>query len=110
MKIKTSSKSSGARLTEWLAIVPFLFAIVLGSSLIEFYETLFSSKITSLNFWALLVVYLATFSSWFGWYEAAYRYPYTCNPLKWIEVPESRKRCYLAHVLATFCTPRVHYR
>ena len=41
-------------------------AIVLGTSLLEFNEFLFSPKITSIKFWALLAVYYAAFSGWFG--------------------------------------------
>jgi len=42
------------------------FAVVLGTSLVEFNEILFPPKITSLNFWALLPVYYGAFSTWFG--------------------------------------------
>jgi hypothetical protein len=41
-------------------------AIVLGTSFVEFNEFLFPPKLSSLNFWALLAVYYAAFSVWFG--------------------------------------------
>ena len=47
-------------------IMSAFFAVVLGTSLVEFNETLFPPKITSLNFWALLPVYYGAFSTWFG--------------------------------------------
>jgi len=93
MKIRTINKSSTGGLTEWIAMVPLLFAIALGATLIEFHETLFPPKVASLSFWALLVVYLAAFASWFGWHEAAYRYPYTRKPI-------ARLRAFLEAMVA----------
>ncbi len=73
--------SLSGRLAERIAIVPLLFAVVLGSSLIRFHEFLFPPKVWRLEFWAFTVVYLSAFVSWFGWHEAAYRYPYTRKPI-----------------------------
>ncbi len=73
--------SLSGKLAERIAIVPLLFAVVLGNSLIRFHEILFPPKISRLDFWAFCVVYLSAFASWFGWHEAAYRYPYTRQPV-----------------------------
>jgi len=81
--MNTESKviSADSVLTQRITLVPLLFAVVLGSSLIEFRDILIPSKLASLNFWALVTVYLSAFASWFGYQEAALRYPYTRRPI-----------------------------
>lgn len=54
-----------------------LFAVVLGASLIEFNEFLFPPVVSSLSFWALIVVYVAVITSWIGWHKSTSKYPYT---------------------------------
>jgi hypothetical protein len=81
MYSKGNNNSLSGKLAERIAIVPLLFAMVLGTSLIKFNEILFPPKVARLDFWAFSVVYLAAFSSWFGWHEAAYAYPYTRKPI-----------------------------
>ncbi len=73
--------SLSGKLAERIAIVPLLFAVVLGSSLIKFHEILFPPRVSRLEFWAFCVAYLSAFASWFGWHEAAHRYPYTRKPI-----------------------------
>ena len=81
MSTESNPNSSNDALTQRIAIVPLLFAIVLGASLIEFNEFLFPPKLTSLSFWALFAVYFTAFLSWFGWHEAVHLYPYTLSPI-----------------------------
>lgn len=54
-----------------------VFAVVLGTSLIEFNELLFPPIWSSLSFWALIVVYITVFTSWDGWHKSTSEYPYT---------------------------------
>ena len=81
--MNTESKviSADSVLTQRIAPVPLLFAVVLGSSLIEFNDILIPPKLANLSFWALFAVYLSAFASWFGWQESALRYPYTRKPI-----------------------------
>jgi hypothetical protein len=56
-------------------------AIVIGSSLLEFNELLFPPKITSINFWALLPVYVVALDGWFGVVSWSRNILYTDRPL-----------------------------
>ncbi len=81
MSTQGKTISADSILTQRITVVPLLFAVVLGSSLIEFRDFLIPSTVASLNFWALVIVYLSAFASWFGYQEAALRYPYTRRPI-----------------------------
>jgi len=81
MKTHVPVTSVSEHLAERIAIVPLLFAVVLGSSLIEFRAVFFPPHLSRIDFWALSIAYLAAFLSWFGWHEATYRFPYTRRPI-----------------------------
>jgi len=81
MKAHLRGESVSEHLAERIAIVPLLFAVVLGASLIEFHGFFFPPRVSRMEFWALSIAYLAALASWFGWHEAAYRYPYTRQPI-----------------------------
>ena len=81
MSTQRKAISADNVITQRITVVPLLMGVVLGSSLIEFRDILIPSTIASLNFWALVVVYLSAFASWFAYQEAALRYPYTRRPI-----------------------------
>ena len=60
-------------------LVQFFFAVVLGGSILEFRESIFPPMGTSVNFWALFVVYVFTFATWYSWQIMTGRVPYVAS-------------------------------
>jgi hypothetical protein len=75
------SSKPGILATPQAPLVSTFIAVILGSSLIEFNEILFPPKVTSLNFWALIVVYYGAFATWFGIATSSRGRPYNDTPL-----------------------------
>lgn len=61
----------------FVTFVEIFFAVVLAASILEFYDVLFPPAITSLGFWALIIVYFTAISSWIGWHRSTGDFPYT---------------------------------
>lgn len=59
-----------------ITLVQIFFAVVLGASILEFRESIFPPQGTSLNFWALFVVYFFGFATWYSWQIMTSRAPY----------------------------------
>ena len=62
-----------------IALVQFFFAVVLGGSILEFRESIFPPMGTSVNFWALFVVYIFIFATWYSWQVMTGRVPYVAS-------------------------------
>jgi hypothetical protein len=62
-----------------IALVQIFFAVVLGGSILEFRESIFPLTGTSVNFWALFVVYVFTFATWYSWQIMTGKVPYVSS-------------------------------
>jgi len=74
---KTASLESTT--PQGINLVQIFFAVVLGGSILEFRESIFPPQGTSLNFWALFVVYIFIFATWFSWQVMTSRVPYIAS-------------------------------
>ena len=62
-----------------ISLVQIFFAVVLGGSILEFRESIFPLMGTSVNFWALFVVYVCTFATWYSWQIMTRKVPYVAS-------------------------------
>ena len=62
-----------------VTLVQIFSAVVLGGSILEFRESIFPPQGTSLNFWALFIVYVFAFATWFSWQIMTGRAPYVAS-------------------------------
>ena len=78
MSSQSSAKTlkTSVMVTQHGAIVLTFMTIILGTTLVEFHDVLFPPKFSSLNFWALIVVYYGAFNTWFGIVAASSARPY----------------------------------
>jgi 5'(3')-deoxyribonucleotidase len=75
---KSSENQREITLSQYpVTFVQFVFAVVIGASVLYFHEFLFPPNLASLNFWALVIAYFTAITSWFGWRESTPKYPYT---------------------------------
>jgi 5'(3')-deoxyribonucleotidase len=77
---EVSNNAGGAGLPHhFAAFVEVFFAVVLGASILEpeIRTLLFPPAVTSLSFWALVVVYFTAITSWIGWHKSTIEFPYT---------------------------------
>ena len=61
-----NTSTAGVIASPQAPLISTFIAVILGASLIEFNELLFPPMLTSLNFWALIIVYYGAVSTWFG--------------------------------------------
>ena len=76
-KTKAIASKSGLITSPQAPLISTFIAVILGASLIEFNELLFPPKVTSLNFWALVVPYYGAIALWFGIATMSRHRPYT---------------------------------
>ncbi len=76
-KVETSAVPQTLLNSPLMTFFTLFAAVVIGSSLLEFNELLFPPKITSLNFWALIMAYYGAIATWFGITTMSRYRPYT---------------------------------
>lgn len=74
------NKNSGTPSLNFVTFVEIFFAVVLGSSILEFRDYLFPPNWNNPSFWALTSVYFTAVTSWFGWHKSTAEYPYKDDP------------------------------
>ena len=76
---KAVSQDIGTPQGQSITLVQIFFAVVLGGSILEFRESIFPLIGTSVNFWALFVVYVFTFATWYYWQVMTSKRPYVAT-------------------------------
>ena len=80
-KVESNSASHYFLYSPLMTFFTFFAAVVIASSLLEFNELLFPPDISSINFWALLPVYVFSIDAWFGVIAWSRNLPYRDVPL-----------------------------
>ncbi len=73
------SQNRGTLPQHFVTFVEIFFAVVLGSSILEFADPLFKGDLGNPSFWALISVYITAAASWAGWHNSTNQYPYTTS-------------------------------
>jgi hypothetical protein len=81
-KVEASTMQQSLLYSPLMTFYTLLAAVVIGSSLLEFNELLFPPKVSSINFWALLPIYVIVLDGWFGVVSWSRRIPYTDKPVQ----------------------------